>query len=192
MATLSTTISGFTRSDLTAETKIYPIDFTGCRVWDACHTLLPSTAASDDAALVTGTPGTNALTIQGLDPGGGSTTSKFAFEYTLPPEYVAAGDAAIRVKGKCTTGIADNSCTIDFNVYRDARDGTVGGDIMAAAAFSINNTTAVQSDMTITASSLSPGDKIIVVGTIAGTDVGNATAIVPTLLAIEMVLSVKG
>lgn len=192
MATLSSSISGFTRSDLTTESKEFPIPFTSCKVWDAPQTNLPATAATDDAALVVGTPGTNALTIQGLDPGGTTTASKFTFEFTMPPEYVAAGNAAIRVKGKCTTSIADNSCTVDFNVYRDAGDGTVGADIMASGPFSINNTTAVQSDMTITASSLNPGDKLIVVGIIAGTDVANAAAIVPTLLKINMLLDVKG
>lgn len=192
MGTALATISGFARTDLTSEQKVYPIPFTSCKVWDAPTTNLPAAAATDDAALVVGTPGTNALTIQGLDPGGTTTASKFTFEFALPPEYDSAGSAAIRVKGKCTTSIADNSCTIDFNVYRDVRDGTVGADLMASAAFSINNTTAVSSDMSITASSLGPGDKIIVVGTIAGIDVANAAAIVPTILALEMVLAVKG
>lgn len=192
MATNTSTISGFVRADLTEETKVYPVDMANCRVWDAMHTNLPATAATDDAALVTGTPGTHAPTIQGLDPGGTTTASKFAFEFTLPPEYVAGAAAAIRIKGKTTTSIADVSCTIDFQVYRDSRDGTVGSDIMASAAFSINNTTAVSSDMPLSPSTLSPGDKIIVVGTIAGSDVGNAAAIIPTLVALEMVLNVKG
>lgn len=192
MATMSTTISGFIRSDLTEEQKEYPIPFTSCKVWNTPTTNLPAVAADDDAALVVGTPGTHALTIQGLDPGGATTASKFTFEFTVPPEYVAAGTAAIRVKGKTTTSAADNACTIDFNVYRDAGDGTVGADIMASGPFSINNTTAVQSDMSITSSTLLPGDKIIVVGTIDGVDAGNAAAIVPTLVKLSMILAVKG
>ena len=185
-------ITEFPRATLVEETKEYPIPFTSCRRDDELHTSLPAVATSAIAALVTGTPGTNAPTIQGFDPGGTTAASKFAFEFTLPPEYVAGAAASIRVKGKTTTSIADVSCTIDWNVYRDAGDGTVGADIMAASAFSINNTTAVQSDMTISASTLNPGDKIIVVGTIAGEDTGNVAAIVPTLFKIGMVLKIKG
>lgn len=192
MATISSTITGFVRSDLTQEIKEYPIPFTSVKVWDAPTTNLPAVAATDDAALVVGTPGTHAPTIQGLDPGGATIASKFTFEFVLPPEYVASAPAAIRVKGKTTTSAADNACTIDFNVYRDQGDGTVGADIMASGPFSINNITAVQSDMTITASTLLPGDKIIVVGTIDGVDAGNAAAIVPTLVKMSMMLNVQG
>lgn len=192
MGTALATITGFARADLASEQKVYPIPFTECKVWDAPQTNLPATPSSDDAGLVVGTPGTHALTIQGLDPGGTTTSSKFTFEFALPPEYDATGAVAIRVKGKCGTSIADNSVTIDFNVYRDAGDGTVGSDLMASSAFSINNTSVQTSDMGITSASLNPGDKLIVVGTIAGIDVANAAAIVPTLLAMAMVLSVKG
>lgn len=192
MATATTAISGFVRSDLTEETKVYPIPFTSCRRALAMDLNLPDTPTSVIAALVTGAPGTNAPTIQGFDPGGTTAASLFAFEFAIPPEYVAGAAAAIRVRGKTGTSIADVSCTVDFNVYLDSRDGTVAADIMASGAFNINNTTAVTSDMTISPSTLEPGKKLIVVGTIAGEDAGNAAAIVPTILALEMVLNVKG
>src|SRR3990167_10944895 len=157
MASLTSTITGFVRSDLTEETKYYPVSFTNCKVWDAMITSLPGAAATDDAGLITGTPGTHAPTIQGLDPGGTTITSKFAFEFELPPEYVAAGSAVIRVSGKCATTIADGACTIDFSAYLDERDGTVGADLVATAPYSINSLTEQTSNFTITASTLTPG-----------------------------------
>jgi len=192
MATLTSTITGFVRSDLVDEIKYYPIPFTQMRVWDAMQTLLPAAAASDDAGLVTGTPGTHAPTIQGLDPGGTSITSKFAFEFDIPPEYVAGDSAVIRVSGKCGTTVADGACTVDFNAYLDGRDGTVGADIVATAPYSINSLIAQTSSFTITASTLTPGGKLLVVGTIAANDAGNLGAMIPTLMVVEMGLKVKG
>lgn len=193
MATLSSTISGFVRSDLAAETKVIAIPLTSIRKNADLAVNLPAAPDATNVGLVTGTPGTHAPTLQGTDPGGGvDPTEKFAFEFTLPPEYVDNGAVAIRVKGLTATTIASVSSTIDFNVYLDGRDGTVGADIMASAAFSINNTTAVSSDMTITASTLTAGSKIIVVGTMASVDVGDAGVMTPTIQALEMVLQVKG
>jgi len=155
-------------------------------------TNLPATPSTDDAALVTGTPGTHAPTIQSSDPGGTSVTQKFAFEYVLPAEYVDAGSVSLRVKGKTATTIADTASTIDFNVYLDGRDGTVGSDLMLSAAFNINNTSVVSSDMPITSSGLTAGSKLIIVGTMASSDGGDAGVMTPTLVDVEMVIPVKG
>jgi hypothetical protein len=154
--------------------------------------LLPAAPNGTSVGLVTGTPATDAPTLQGGDPGGTSKSETFAFEYEIPAEYVAAGNVSLRVKGKCGTTVADGACTVDFSVYRDARDGSVGADIMASPPYSINALAVQQSDMTITPASLSPGDKVIVVGTIAGNDSGDLGVMVPTITALEMVLQVKG
>jgi hypothetical protein len=192
MAQLSATISGFVRGDLTVETKVYPISLTSLRVKAAMSSLLPATPNGTSMGLVTGTPGTNAPTLQATDPGGTSASESFAFEFTLPSEYVDAGNAAIRVKGKCGTTVADGACTVDFQVYVDARNGTVGSDIMASTPYSINSLTSQQSDMTITPATLAAGSKLIVVGTVAANDAGDLGVMVPTIEAIELVLHVKG
>ena len=180
------------RTNLAAETKTYPIPLTSLRVWDALHTTLPGTAANDDAALITGTPGTDAPTVQGLDSGGATTESKFAFEFALPPEYVDAGAVLIRVKGAMLTTVADGSATIDFSCYSDDRDGTVSSDLVTTDAASINSLTAAQIDFTVTATSLAAGEKLIIVGDIDVDDSGDAGVMIAEIQALELVLSVKG
>jgi len=180
------------RTNMVRERKVYPVALAGLRVWDAMHTTLPGTAASDDAALITGTPATDAPTVQGLDSGGLSTSSKFAFEFALPPEYDDGQVVKIRVSGGMITTISDGTATIDFAAYEITRAGAVGADLVTTAATSINSLTHADFDFALTATGLVAGDKIIIVGTLAVSDTTDAGVMIPELATIEMVMDVKG
>lgn len=170
----------------------YPIDLTSLRVWNARHTNLPGTAADDDMALVTGTFGTHAPTLQGVDFGGTTTDEKGAFSFQLPPEYVAGQTITLRVRGAMLTTVSDGTATVDAEVHKRDRDGAVGADLCATAAQSINSLTPADKDFTITPTGLAPGDTLEVRLSFGGSDTGNAGVMIPEISAVEMLLDIKG
>lgn len=186
-------LSTLTRAMLTQQDLVrYPIDFTLLRVWDARQTNLPGTAAADDAALVTGTFGTNAPRIQGVDFGGTTTDEKFAFTFVLPAEYVAGETVTLRAKGAMLTTISDGTATIDFQVHKRDLNGAVGADICADAAKSINSLTPANKDFTITPTGLAPGDVLEIRGEFIGSDTGNVGVMIPEISDLAFLLDIKG
>lgn len=170
----------------------YDVPLTSCKVHNALHTDLPATAADDDAALITGTPGTDAPTIQGVDFGGTTSDEKFAFEYQLPPEYVDGQSVSCRVRGGMLTTVADDACTVDVEAWKADGDGAVGSDLCATSALSINSLTKANKDFTITPTGLAAGDKLIIRVSFAGNDSGDAGVMVPEISKLSMLLDIKG
>lgn len=181
------------RSFLTQSTLRFPVKFTDFRVWDAVQTNLPGTAASDDLAIINGTWGTNPLKIQAGDLKAAGATTRYArVEIQLPECYVAAQAVAIIIAGYMTTTIADNSCTVDVEAYRRGKDGTLGSDICATSATTINSTTSAEKSFTITATTLTPGDVLDVRIAIACNDAATLTAVTPTIAAVDLSCACKG
>jgi len=170
----------------------YPIDFTAFRVHDALHSVLPNTAANDDMALITGTPGTDAPTLQGVDFGGTTSDEKAAFLFALPPEYVAGETVTLRVRGAMLTTVSDGTATVDAEVWKLDEDGAVGSDICATVAQSINSLTPANKDFTITPTGLEPGDVLMVRLSFAGTDAGDAGVMIPEISKVSLLLDIKG
>lgn len=181
------------RSFLAQSTLRFPVKLTDLRVWDAVQTDLPGTAASDDLAIITGTWATNPIRIQAGDLKAAGATSRRAYvEIDVPECYVAAQAFTIIIAGYMTTTIADNSCTVDVEVYRRGKDGTLGSDICATSATTINSTTSAEKSFTITATTLTPGDVLDVRITIACNDAATVTAVIPTIAAIDVSCACKG
>lgn len=172
--------------------KSYPIDFTLMRVFDARQTNLPATAANDDMALITGTPGTDAPTLQGVDFGGTSTDEKCAFSFTLPAEYVDGQTVTLRIKAAMLTTASDGTATVDAQVYKRDGAGAVGADICATVAQSINSLTPTNKDFTITPTGLVAGDVLEIVLAFAGSDTGNVGVMIPEISDVRLLLDVKG
>ena len=171
----------------------YVIDLvTAMRVHDARQTNLPATAANDDMALITGTPGTDAPTLQGVDFGGTSTDEKCAFTFALPPEYVAGETITLRVRAAMLTTVSDGTALVDAEVWKQDGDGAVGADICATAAQSINSLTPANKDFTITPTGLVAGDVLQVRLSFSGADVGNVGVMIPEISKVTMLLDVKG
>jgi len=172
---------------------IFPVKLTDFRTWDAAATNLPGTAASDDLALITGTFGTNPLRIQAGDlKAAGATTRRAIVEVTLPECYVAGETVTIKVYAGMVTTVADTSCTVDIEAYKRDKTGSIGSDLCATAAQSINSTTLAAKSFTITPTTLSPGDVLDVRVSITCTDAATGTAVTPTIAAFDLVCDVKG
>jgi len=169
-----------------ASTYGHTIPLSTLRTWDAMATNLPGAAANDDLAYITGTPGTDAPTVQAADSGGASPTQKAAFEFVLPETYRAGSAVTLRVKAGVLTTVFDTSLTLDASAYLDAGDGTVGSDLVTTAAQSINSLTMANKDFTITPTGLVPGDRLLIVLTVAGVDSGDAGVMIPEIQAIDI------
>lgn len=172
--------------------KAYTIPIHAFRVWDAMATNLGATASNDDMGIITGTPGTDVPTLQGVDFGGTTSDEKCAFEFCLPAEYDAGHTIMLRLRAAMLTTVADTSCTVDANCYKSDRDGVAGSDIVATAAQSMNNLTPANYDFTITPTGLAAGDRLVFVLTFAGSDTGDLGVMIPEISQVEVLLDVRG
>ena len=166
----------------------YKIPFTRMKVHNALATNLPATAANDDMAIITGTPGTDAPTLQGVDFGGTTSDEKAAFELVLPQEYRAGSAITVRVKAGILTTLSDGSLTLDVEAWKDDGDGTVGSDICATAAQDINSLTMANKDFTITPTGLVPGDRLVIRLAFAGSDTGNTGVMIPEIQNVAVLI----
>jgi hypothetical protein len=186
-------VGSVARSQLTQETLVaYQIPLTSLRVHDAMITNLPGTAANDDMGLITGTPGTDVPTLQGVDFGGTTTDEKSAFEFVLPPEYDAAETITVRVRAAMLTTISDGTATVDVECWKAGDDGAAGTDICATAATTINSLTPGNKDFTITPTGLAAGDRLIIRLAFAGSDTGNLGVMIPEISKLSVLLDIKG
>ena len=182
------------RADLTLDSAAcYLIPWEAWRVWDAFATVLPGTAATDDLALVGGTFGTNAPSIQGGDLKAAGATTRYArCVFQIPPEFQTGNTVTIRAHAGMKTTVADTSCTIDFSAYRSNLEDGVGSDLVTTAATTINSTTEADKDFTVDAATLLPGDYLDIRMAITCTDGATATAVIPFVGSVEVLLDIKG
>lgn len=185
--------AGISRSKLEQDAlKCYTIPIHAFRLYDAMATNLGTTATGTAMGIITGTPGTDVPTLQGVDFGGTSTDEKCGFEFCLPAEYDAGQTITLRLRAAILTTVSDTSLTVDVNCYKSDRDGAAGADICATAAQSINSLTPANKDFTITPTGLSAGDRLIFVLSFAGSDTGDAGVMKPEISQVEILLDVKG
>lgn len=170
-------------------TQTIPIPLTEGKVHDAMATDLPTAAANDDMGLITGTPGTDAPTLQGVDFGGTTSDEKASFEIILPQNYVAGQSVTLRAHAGMLTTVSDGTATLDVEAWEAAATGAVGTDICATAAQSINSLTFANKDFTITPTGLVAGDKIIVRLSFAASDTGNAGVMIPEITSLALILT---
>lgn len=188
----ATTPTGtWARSTLTEDAlQPYPIKIADLRVWDAPTTnAVATTAANDDLAVVYNTFGTASPSVESGDGKATTITRKVGFQFTVPPEYVSAGDLKVRLNAGMKTTVSDGTATIDVQAYRAAAP-TV--DICATSATSINSLTAANKDFTLTATDVVPGDLIDIVVTIAVTDSATVTAVIGKVNLITLLADIKG
>jgi len=180
------------RSKLAQEIKTYTVPLTSLRVWDAMATNLPTAAANDDMGLITGTPGSDVPTVQGVDFGGTTSDEKAGFEVVLPPEYDAGNTVTLRLRAAMLTTVSDTSCTVDLQCYKSDRDGVASADLCATAAQSMNTLTPANYDFTITPTGFTAGNRLVFVIAFAGSDTGDAGTMIPEISEIELLLDVRG
>lgn len=182
------------RSKLQQETLAeYPVPLPSGYTWDAAATNVPAAAANDDLGLVTGTPGSAAISLQTGDlKNAGATTRKVGFTVVIPPEYVAGETAVLRISGGMISTVASATATVDVECWKSDEDATAGADICATSAQSINSLTFADKDFTLTPTTLAPGDILEIVISVAVTDSATASAVIGCIGAIKLCLDIKG
>jgi hypothetical protein len=172
----------------------FVIPLTLLRVHDAYATVLTGTANNDDLALVGGTLGTNAPSIQAGDLKAAGATTRYArFDFGLPPNYVAGQTVKLRYSAGMITTAADGTCTLDMEFYKSDEDNTVSAtDLCSDVAQSMNDTSFADLDFEITATSLNPGDMFDVRIAIACNDGASGTDVIPCIGAIKLVCDTRG
>lgn len=173
---------------------VFPILFTDMRTHDALQTVLPGTSSGNDLALVGGTFGTDAPTLQTADlKAVGSATINYArFQVRLPAEYQAAETVSIRVACGMTTTVADQAATIDVEAFRVDKDNTISADLCTTAATDCNSLTFANKTFSITATTLSPGDVLDVRLALSVDDDETVTAVVGEIAAVDLLCDIKG
>lgn len=157
------------------------IPFTSMRVWDANHTLLPNTAANDDLALVTGTPGTNSPRLSTGDlKAAGSTSRKCFFETEVPANYDAGATLQIEIVAEVDDTLSDITATVDLEVRIPNGSGGVGSDLCQTAAQTINSLTPVTRVFDITG--VTAGAKLLCYVTVTINDAATASGTVAGLI----------
>jgi hypothetical protein len=188
-------ISAQTRASILKQdaNAIFPVPLASLRVWDAIATVLPGTAAADDLAYSGGTFGTSAPTISAGDLKAAGATTRYArFQVQLPECYESGETVQLSLSAGMLTTIADSSCTVDVECFKLDKSAGVGSDLCATAAQSINSLVFGAKNFVITPSGLAAGDIFDVRIAIACNDGATATAVTPTIAAIDLLCDIKG
>lgn len=168
------------------------IPVTALRVWDDLASLLPGTAAADDLALIEGTWGTDAPTVQTSDSKATSVTQYARVQIPLDDAYVLGQTMTLRIRAGMITTVSDGTATVDVECYVSDGDGGVGSDLCSTAAQSCNSLTKANLDFTLDGAGLSRGDVLDVRIAIAITDSATGTAVIGEISAIELLRDIKG
>jgi len=171
---------------------IVPIPLTSLRVWDAFHTALPGTAATDDLALIGGTFATAPPVISAGDCKALGSTPRYArFQLQLPEQYDSGETVTLSISAGMRTTVSDTSCTVDVECFKINKTGGIGTDICATAAVTINSLTFAAKAFTITPTGLVAGDVFDVRIAITCNDAATATAVTPTIASIDLLADIK-
>lgn len=178
---------------------LFPINFFSGRVWNDLDAVLPGTAATDDLGLVDGAVwGTNAATLQTIDQkANGAPTAAYArFQVPVPENWYAGESLSIRVVGGMVTTVSDTTATVDLEVYVPDGDGTVGSDLCATAAQSINagllSAGGTTCDFTVTTATISQGQTLDIRLAITIEDGATGTAVIGAVSEISVMADVRG
>ena len=135
--------------------------------------------------------GTGTLTLDCPVASGASTTGTLMFEFEMPVEYVTAGDVKLIVTAKESVGAATVSTTLSSEVYES--DGQGGVSAIAGSWDQTDVTVAWQTfTNTLTAASLTAGDKLRVFVRIVTDDTGATVGTIAQVGKIEMQCDIKG
>jgi hypothetical protein len=173
----------------------YVLDFTNFRVWDAYQTVLPNPGLTDDLGIYGGTWGTDPPSLRTEDlKAAGATNSYARFQVTLPPEYVAGQTVVINVVCGMMTTVADTTATCDLVAHLNEEDGTLGADICATAATTMNTLLPTMSTIpfTITPATLSPGSVLDCRIHTAINDAAEATAVIGYIAKVALQCDTQG
>jgi hypothetical protein len=111
----------------------------------------------------------------------------------MPAEYVEGQSVELRIHAGMLTTVADQSCTVDVEVYKSDEDETSTGDLCADAAVTDNMNSLVFADIdfTITPTTLSPGDLLDVKITVTIDDDATATVVKGCIGSVQLLCDTR-
>ncbi len=154
------------------------------------------TPATETLKYVPGTHGTNAPSLQ-TDNFAMNDTEVIYYsprgEMPLPAEYVAGQSVKLRIHAGMLTTVADQSCTVDVEVYKSDEDSTSTGDLCTDAAVSDNMNSLVFADIdfTISPTTLSPGDILDVRLKVTADDDATPTVVKGCIGSVQLLCDVR-
>jgi hypothetical protein len=175
--------------------QVFPVNWTYFRVWDAHHTNPVGTAANDDLAIVTGGlsgSGATVLINAGDLKNLGATTRRIAFFMPIPQNYDDGETIQIQVRALMQTTVASTSCTVDLEAFVVGTGVTVGSDLITTSATTMNSLTAADINFFIDATAVDPGSVLQCRLSIACSDTGTATAVIPTITSVALLCDTRG
>jgi len=180
--------------DIPSGTRI-GIDFSGTlSAARGCVTVLLVPAPSADDLMISGqTFGSSQPLIRTPDQDSLGAQTRYArARIRLPIEYVAAQSVALVFGAGMISNAADTSCTLDVEAYRIDKDNTIGSDLCATDAQSMNSTSFTDKTFNLTAATLGPGDELDVRIAIACNDASTGSAVIAALASTDLKCDVKG
>lgn len=188
------TVRGLTRAAMDEESLTpFTVPMTSLRVWDNLGGLLPTTAATDDLAIVGNTFGTGSPTIETGDLKAAGATTRYArMLVAMPDNYEAAADVVLRLHAGMKTTVADTTATVDVEAYKSDEEAGIGSDLVTTAATTINSLTLSDVDFTISGGTLSPGDLLDIRIAVAVNDGATGTAVIGQIGAIKLLCDTRG
>lgn len=169
--------------------SVAPVPPHKFRTWDALHTNLPATPASDDLGLVTGTWGTDAPYLGTGDlKAAGATTRRAAALVAVPYDFEPNATLSLRARAGMKTTVAGTSATVDVEAWKLDPDGTLGSaDLVSTSAQSINSLTVAEKTFALDSSELEPGDVLYVRVSVTVTDGATGTAVIGAVTGFDVV-----
>jgi hypothetical protein len=171
----------------------FSVQWTHFRIWDSLNTNPVGAAATDDLALITGTWASAATTINSGDCKAATTTRRIGFFISIPDNYQDGETVTLRIRAGMATTVASTSCFIDAEAY--TRTGVAAGltaDLVTTAQQSMNALTAGDYDFQLNPTSLDPGMLLEFRLSVLCTDVATATAVIPTIYAVDLYVDTRG
>jgi len=146
---------------------------------------LTGTEVADTFSIVPGGWGVGTLYLLGEEAAGAETeTSTLAFEYTLPPDYLAGQDVKVIAQAKYTKDADCSAFTIDCEIY-ELSDAGAATAILASSPEALA-TAFADHTFTATATALLPGDRILAMIQTVVTNTGGGDASRSFIGAIEV------
>lgn len=168
----------------------YGIPFSMLRNDDG--TVVDATGGAGLFSITNGGIGTGTQTLDGEAASGNSKTDVVQFEFTMPPEYVSAGDVRVILTAKESVGAATVSTTLSGEAYEDDNQGGVGSNVLASWDQTDITDSWQTFTGTITSTSLTAGDKVRVYIQVVTNDTGGAVGTVTQIGKVEMQADIKG
>lgn len=171
---------------------IHVIPLTDFRTHDALGTPLPSAGANDDLGLVSGTYGTQFMSLQTADTKSASATYYGRTMLVVPSNYEDGETIQIDIYCGQLTTVADTTATVDVQAYSLDDGVTADTDLCTTAAQSCKSLTFATKSFVLDASSITAGQHLDLRIALAIVDGATGTPVISAISKIALVCDTRG